>query len=158
MKKKCLTSVWWLSDRTAVWLIWWKSELFPSSDFHQATNNNCRLHNQNMAQPKKWKLLCTFYMHTKRKYCKTQILYYHRTYWLTSLIWNKVHQFLIVFKRKLIHLRTYSNSLVFNNVIKWFTAMKCMPNKMKREILLMNRDFLFFLTRKYSNSSKPHWD
>ena len=108
-----------------------------------ATNNNCRLHSQSMAQSKKWKLLRTFYMHAKTKYCKTQILYYHRTYWLTSLIWNKVHQFLIVFKRKLIHLRTYSNSLVFNNVIKWFSAMKCMPNKMKREILLMNRDFLF---------------
>ena len=107
---------------------------------------------------KKENYCARFYMHTKRKYCKTQILYYHRTYWLTSLIWNKVHQFLIVFKRKLIHLRTYSNSLVFNNVIKWFSAMKCMPNKMKREILLMIRDFFIFLTWNYSNSSKPHWD
>ena len=44
-EKKSLTSVWWLSDRTAVWLIWWKSELGKV-----ATNHNCWLHSQSMAQ------------------------------------------------------------------------------------------------------------
>ena len=43
---------------------------------------------------------------------------------------------MIVFKRKLIHVGTYPNSLIFNNVIKWFLTTKRMPGKIEIEMLL----------------------